>query len=100
MYPEAYCHNLRQLTKPHLSIAYMNFMLSMETELSEMYCRVPFFEGYKFREKSKSTFLWKLFSRINISTRAATYMIMINSCILCYISVKQFLSKAENLRNP
>ena len=41
------------------------------------YRRAPFFEGYKFREKSKSTFSSKLFSRINISARAATYMIMI-----------------------
>ena len=32
-----------------------------------MYCRA-FFEGYKFHEKSKTLFSWKLFLRINISS--------------------------------
>ena len=52
-----------------------------------------FIEGYKFCEKSKSTFSWKLCSKINISARAATYMIMINSCI--YLLHHARLSFAE-----
>ena len=42
------------------------YIKDFSSEKFSEYHRAPFVEGYKFCEKGKSTFLWKLFSRINI----------------------------------
>ena len=40
-----------------------HFALNFNTPVTYRYRRTPFFKGYKFREKGKSTISWKLFSR-------------------------------------
>ena len=81
-------YNQRGGEAPHSDLTSVSLIIRKSStdqfgsvELTGIHRRAPFLEGYKFREKSKSTFSWKLFSRINIFSTATTYMIMINSCI-------------------